>query len=1178
MIGATLQNRYRLDAVLGQGGMGELYRAFDLLLQRDVAIKLLNDRGLGSKGRARLLHEAQSAARLDHPNIVTIYDASEADGRPFIVMQLVEGKSLQELHPTNLDEILPIMRQVCAALEHAHTHGVIHRDLKPENVLITPEGLAKLSDFGLARSSTTRLSSEGLIVGTVFYMAPEQALGEEIDGRADLYSLGVMLYELIAERLPFSGDDPIAVISQHLYAPVVPPSTYNQKIPPALDTLILRLLSKRPADRPASAAETARLLEAIQLPEIEALPERPALAGLSILDRIARGRLVGRQVELAQIHELWTYAQQGNSHLVLISGEPGVGKTRLAREILIYARLDQAAIFQAACYEYEATTPFLPFAEALRDWASRRATDVLREELGSTAFELSRLAPEIEVRLGPLAPSPALPPNEERLRMFDNVARFLQKLARKRGLLLFIDDLHWADNGTLALLSYLLRRLRGERLLALAAYREVELDRSRPLSDALVEWNRERLATRLALGRLTIDSCRAMIAGLFGLESISDEFTELIFHETEGNPFFIEEVLKSLIEQGQIYREEDRWERKEIADLTVPQSVREAIGRRLNRLSKTCLDALHVAAAIGKTFQFVEIVAVADMSEETLLDALDEASLAQLISSEPSEGFTFTHDKIREVLYEELNPIRRRRLHQRIGEGLLRLYGSQIDQHAAELAHHFIESGDLENGLRFAMAAARGAEKIYAHDEALFYYVRAAECAEGLNLPGQRLVIEEATADIYYRTGPFELAVEHYQRAIDLAPEAVKRIELGIKIGATYANIGDERGVAYLKAALDEKGISIPVEGRARALAMLGRYYHYHGHGEQAIEYLEQARELAEPLAGMRAESFGSVELLTEIYAYLSGAYQWWGGIEHSNEWARGTLTLGEKMNYPNAIALGYEFLAENAAILNRWQESLQNAIRDKEIGEKIGSQDRVAWGEMSTTFAYQGMGDLKSALAAANRGIALAQSSGNIRLEILLRSRRAQIYSDMDDEHLMQADIDFLLVQADRMQQYQVYEWTYQTLCYIHAYRRDWLALPDIVDKYEELTRRAHPSWLISAYLGVKDLQALAKFRDEFLRLADDPETGGKGHYWILVGRYRDLTGEFDLAEQAFERSIRIYEAEGSRLELGRAYAWRAELYSHYDRDGLAQADFETAKRIFDECGATLDLVMISN
>ncbi|MFN2168681.1 MAG: serine/threonine-protein kinase, partial [Anaerolineae bacterium] len=218
MIGTLLNERYRLDAELGRGGMGVVYRSHDILLDRPVAVKVLLASGLGTEGRTRLLREAQAAAGLNHPNVVSVYDAGEArlsdsagsvSPTPFVVMELVEGASLHDRRPESLEETVAIARQVCAALEHAHARGIIHRDLKPENVLLAAS-TAKLADFGLARSMASRLTVEGAVAGTVFYLAPELALGQAYDGRADLYALGVMLYELTTSRLPFLADDPLA--------------------------------------------------------------------------------------------------------------------------------------------------------------------------------------------------------------------------------------------------------------------------------------------------------------------------------------------------------------------------------------------------------------------------------------------------------------------------------------------------------------------------------------------------------------------------------------------------------------------------------------------------------------------------------------------------------------------------------------------------------------------------------------------------------------------------------------------------------------------------------------------------------------------------------------------------------------------------------------------------------
>ncbi|MCP4543287.1 MAG: serine/threonine protein kinase [Chloroflexi bacterium] len=299
MIGELLNRRYQIDTKLGQGRMGTVYRAHDTLLERDVAVKVMSTTNLGAEGYTRFKREAQATAKLNHPNIVSVHDAGETDpstssgqaleqAAPFIVMELVKGESLRDHYLEKLDDTLAIACQICAALDHAHSHGIIHRDLKPENVMILPDDTVKLVDFGLARSVASRLTVEGALIGTVSYLAPEQALGAKIDHRADLYALGATLYELTTGVLPFTSDSPFEVITQHLRAPVVPPRAKNDQIPPALDALIVQLLSKDPVNRPNSASEVLQTLEQPGFLE----KDNAHVEELSVLDRIVRGRLV----------------------------------------------------------------------------------------------------------------------------------------------------------------------------------------------------------------------------------------------------------------------------------------------------------------------------------------------------------------------------------------------------------------------------------------------------------------------------------------------------------------------------------------------------------------------------------------------------------------------------------------------------------------------------------------------------------------------------------------------------------------------------------------------------------------------------------------------------------------------------------------------------------------------
>jgi tetratricopeptide (TPR) repeat protein/transcriptional regulator with XRE-family HTH domain len=1168
-----LNSRYRLEDEIGRGGMGVIYRAHDTVLDRQVAVKVLTDSGLGTEGRERLKREAQAAAKLNHHNIVSIYDVDEIDNQPCIVMELVRGETLQAQRPREIGAVVAVARQVCAALDHAHVHGIIHRDLKPENILVAPDGTVKLMDFGLARSrGASRLTEEGVLVGTVFYLAPEQAMGQEIDGRADLYSLGVMLYELAAGRLPFTADDPVAVISQHLYAPVVPPRAHNEQIPPALDALIVRLLSKRLEDRPASAAEVLQVLEHLDSASTVVVEE------LSLLERIVRGRLVGRGGELNQLRDLWVRVQQGRGHLALISGEPGIGKTRLAREMRVVAQLNGAVVLTGGCYEYEAAAPYLPFVESLRAWTEAQPSGLLRERLGAAAPEVAKLVPEIEARLGPLTPNPPLPPNEERLRLFDNLARFFQSLAAVRGLLIILDDLHWADQGTLALLHYLLRRLRDARVLILAAYREVELDRAHPLSAALVEWNRERLATRVALGRLSVEETGAMLAALFGQTTVSPELAEAIHHETEGNPFFIEEVVKSLIEQGEIYRVEAGWDRKAIAELTIPQSIKDAIGRRLNRLSTGCVDVLHIAAALGKVFAFGELAAVAGVNEDQLLNALDEAGAAQLVRAEAGEAFVFTHDKIREVLYEELNPIRRRRLHQRIGEGLEKLYAAPPvrEAHAPDIAHHFVQSGDLQKGLTYSLEAAAQARRLFAHDEALRYYQHAAESAEALNLPEQLATIHENTGDVHFQRGVYQSAVEHFQRALTFisSGDRARRAVLNMKIGDAYAQVGDKRGLDFLHLAERELDPTTQTDELANTLANLGRYHHFHAQHRRAIEFYERARQLAEPLD--RADT------LHYIYAYLAGAYQHLAQYKQSREWARQDIALGERTHNPTVMGVGYEYISEDALGQGFWSEALENTTHDWEMAEKTGALDRLAWADFTRAWALFGLGDLPEAWQTARVALALAEQIDDQWLTVWLGPLSVYIETDLGHDDDAHASAERWLRRADELEHIASQCMGRHGLAYHHVQRGEWAEAAALYDQcaalYGPTDNRVVP-------LLIGPHPALARFElgrvdeatqliAEYLTLAREADAP----HWVgcalrVQGQILAAQGLMAEAAAALDEAIATLESLSSRVELGRALYHRGLLRRTLGEADAARDDLQRALALFEACGASRDL-----
>lgn len=304
-IGALIDGHYRLDAEIGRGGMGIVYRARDIPHARDVAIKVINLEKLNSLTRQQFSRETEIAGRLQHPHIVAVYETGLVDPggeepSPYIVMEFVQGKSLDELHGLTYARIIDIAKQICDALEYAHNQGFVYRDLKPGNILVEKHGFqyfVKLVDFGLARVlGMANLDSESNIAGTIFYLAPELIAGEPADIRSDLYALGATMYEMITGRVPFSDFDEKTVLSQHLEASVPPPSQSRDDIPLALEAIVLRLLAKNPKDRFASAQEVNYALEQITV------TREYGVASNNLPQPTME--LIGRQTDVAQVQRV----------------------------------------------------------------------------------------------------------------------------------------------------------------------------------------------------------------------------------------------------------------------------------------------------------------------------------------------------------------------------------------------------------------------------------------------------------------------------------------------------------------------------------------------------------------------------------------------------------------------------------------------------------------------------------------------------------------------------------------------------------------------------------------------------------------------------------------------------------------------------------------------------------
>lgn len=794
--------RYIVRRFLGEGGKKRVFLAHDTVLDRDVAFALIKAEGLDDSARARVLREAQVMGKLgDHPNIMPIHDLGREQDQPFMVLPLMPGGDVESLiqkaegHRLPIGRAIEIALAVLAGLEFAHSRGIIHRDLKPGNVWLTQDGTPKIGDFGLALAlEQSRLTHHGLMLGTAAYMSPEQALGNEITVKTDLYSFGCMLYEMVTGRPPFLGDDQVAIIGQHINASPVSPAWHNAQCPRPLEALIMRLLAKDPGQRPESAADVRTALSAVDLsiapsPAVEegqasgvdALRQGRG-AGMS-LDSLAGGVFVGRVKENGDLRAALDETISGHGRLVVIGGAPGIGKTRVALELATYAGLRHCQVLWGRCYEGSGAPPYWPWVQAIRTYIRERDPQQLRSEMGSGASVIAEVVSEVRQRLPDLQQAPQVDrPEAARFRLFDSLTAFFQGASRTQPIVLVLDDLQWADKPSLLLLEFIARELAGSRLLVVATYRDAGLSRQHPLVETLGELNRERLFQRVVLEGLNRDDVARFIEIASGLKPPVG-LTDTVYRQTQGNPLFVTEIVRLLVQEGSLSQEGVRDRRS--WTVRIPAGVREVVGRRLNRLSPQCTEMLVTAAAIGREFSLRQLSAVIEnATEDALLPLVEEVLAARLVDEVQSAvgRYQFANEIVRETLLDELSATRRARLHARIAESLERLYEAQPEAPVAELAHHF-EAAQQVLGpaklIKYSIAAGERALKRLAYEEALGHYERAMAARQGdVPSPGDGsfaqvrigVVTDLTMADVLSGLASAQVASrgrEHLQESID---------------------------------------------------------------------------------------------------------------------------------------------------------------------------------------------------------------------------------------------------------------------------------------------------------------------------------------------------------------------------------------------------------------------------
>jgi tetratricopeptide (TPR) repeat protein len=892
--------RYKVTKKLGEGGKGIVFKAEDTRLGRTVAIKVIKGEGLDQESFARFEQEARATASLSHPNIVAIYDIGRQGESHYLVLEFVEGPNLggfirsQPEARCDVAAILRIGSQVCQALEYAHSRGILHRDIKPENIMITSSGSPKLMDFGLARAlGGPNLTQRGMIVGTPTYLPPEQALGKHSDARSDLYSLGCVLYEMVTGKPPFRGDDPVKVIFSHINDLPVMPRRLAPNIPEALEHIVLKLLAKDPDQRYQSAGELVQALKSIE----EKAETGPAPAGPPAGEKAAEKMptpeprwaqaLVDREQEMKILRARLDAALRGEGSLVFITGEAGIGKTRICYELRSYAKLRGAQSLIGKGGEREGAVPYQPWSAIVREYVRWAPPLLVFKAVGALAPELVKLVPELGQKLGTIPPSTSAPGMPEHVRLYEAVTQFFVSISRESPLALLLDDLQWFDDASMGLLRHMVHAIAAEHLLVVGAYRDQELEEQRSLSHSVAEINRERLSYTLPLKRLDFNSVLQMTRQTFG-DKVPGGLPDLMYTKTEGNPFFVEEVLRSLVEEGAVYPVENGWGIKDVSDLRVPRGIKEVARKKLERLDEQSSHVLSLAAVIGREFSFPVLREVTGLDEDRLIDIIERCLQARLVVARHvlgEEVYAFADTQLRDVLYEDISPVRRRRHHLKVGEAIENVYAGKIDDYVEALARHFLEGNDLSRAVQYAQKAGDKATRLFAWDQARQYYETtlklmekaeeqltnkvevlenlarvsmaqmdydaalgyarpALELCEKLGDKQKTIRAQMGFITIYSAAGREDLALEHLEAIrtmLEKEPDSTEKGLLYQRMAHVYLHLGQPAAALnWAQKAVDLfAGLGVPMGTRLKAASSLGTAWTYTGRVDEGIAYNE---------------------------------------------------------------------------------------------------------------------------------------------------------------------------------------------------------------------------------------------------------------------------------------------------------------------------------------------------
>jgi serine/threonine protein kinase/AraC-like DNA-binding protein len=1044
LTGITIHDRFTLIKKISDGLTGSFYLAhFIEKNENPVMVKILKD-DITSKKTEDLLRyrgELSILARLDHANLARIHDYGEIFELQYIVFEYFEGSPLSEIFKNQdipLDRILDIVIQISRALDCIHQNGIIQRDLNPERVLFSHNDHSGADTVKLAASGVSHVIDFIELTGksketadAVSYFSPEQSglIKRQVDERSDLYSLGVMFYQLLTGRFPFNAGASFPFMRQNPKDQPEPPSRLQPSIPSIIDRMVLKLLETEPANRYQSAKGLLQDLERCRKGDREfILGLQDASIRLSY-----RTKLIGRNEELTRLQNLFERAREGRGCICMISGEAGIGKTRLIEELHDYVCAQNVTSIQGKCFYGDNKEPYGLLKDALEGYVTlfnrysdkkkKEIRERMRASVGLFGETILKLNPRLKEILGECPSLVALSPKAENQRFLSVMKQFFQHLsAIEKGLVFIIEDLQWSSDWTYTLLNGIIDGVSESSLLVIGTYRHNELTGKHALMKFISDAKRMGYPlVEINIGNLDGMAVNNFISCILCENNLNvRDISDFIHQKSKGNPLFAIEILKQLATEKALYYQNGKWNIDDavLRRSVIPPTIIEILLKRISLLHQNEAKVLSYAAVIGKSFE-IELLfhLLNEFTKTELVKIIDTCIQLQLLDrdSHLANRLSFVHDRIQEALYINIDSDTRRNMHAKVAAALEEINSDDKSEVVFELAHHYIEAQNKDKSLEYAYPASLKAAQNFAHDDALRYFTIAVDLLTQKIESGdesvrtQWMMAKDKMARLHLRIGRYDKAIEIYNELLPFERDDVSKALVLSNISSAYFKKGDwGRCEQYSRIGIRLLGGKLPVTTESVAaslvweLAVHGLHVAFpkifiakspnpraHKKIVQGIFYdslinmyivsgrLKYARAVLKILNQVESNLGGGQAFTKVLYAYgtlLMSLSLFKPALRYFAK----SLAISTKMNDQINIGRAYQLIAYCHEWAGEFDKAIENYNKAIDVFNKIGDSNLIGLTLNGLTTTYLQIDDFDNVRTTLNRFFKIAESSND--------------------------------------------------------------------------------------------------------------------------------------------------------------------------------------------------------